>query len=161
MPVSKSRELRRIHLSQMDERLKPWQGVKELPRPRQGWIAGIREALGMRASQLARRLGVTPAAVLQLEDREVAGTITVESLRRAADALDCTLVYALVPKVSLEHALGARVRKVARQRLERVGHTMRLEAQEVDPEQAGEQEAALVQELLYERPSAIWDDAGK
>jgi predicted DNA-binding mobile mystery protein A len=161
MAVSKSRALRRIHLSQMDERLKPWQGVKGLPRPRDGWIAGIRQALGMRATQLARRLDVTPAAVLQLEDREAAGTITMETLRRAAEALDCTLVYALVPRVTLEHALEARVRKVARQRVQRVGWTMRLEDQEVDPEQAGDQEAALVQELLYERPSAIWDDAGK
>ena len=51
-------------------------------------------------------------------------------MRRAAEALDCTLVYALVPnETSLENAVHARARKIALRDLGRVAHTMRLEAQ--------------------------------
>ena len=158
MPIPKSPEFKRIQLEQLDERLEPWQEVKDLPRPRDGWVAAIRQALGIGVAQLARRLRITPSAVVQLEDREVAGTVTLESLRRAAEAMDCKLVYALVPNVSLEHTLRTQVRRIAQQRLRRVGHTMRLEAQEVDDDEAGHQEAALVQRLLMERPRRIWDD---
>lgn len=158
MSIPKSPELRRIQLKQLDERLEPWHRIKSMPRPRDGWVAAIREALGIRVTQLAHRLGVTPAAVVQLEDREVAGTVTLESLRRAAEALDCKLVYALVPNVTLDHTLRTQVRRIAQQRLRRVGHSMRLEAQEVDNDETGQQEAALAQRLLMEWSKRIWDD---
>jgi predicted DNA-binding mobile mystery protein A len=158
VPIPKSAEFKRIQLKQLDERLQPWQQVKDLPRPRDGWVAAVRQALGIGVAQLAHRLGITPGAVVQLEDREVAGTVTLESLRRAAEAVDCKLVYALVPNVSLEHTLRTQVRRIAQQKLGRVGHSMRLEAQEVDDDEAAHQEAALAQRLLMEWSRRIWDD---
>jgi predicted DNA-binding mobile mystery protein A len=44
--------------------------------------------------------------------------------------MDCTLVYALVPKTSLEDMVQQRARKLASHDLRRVAHTMKLEAQE-------------------------------
>ena len=99
-----------------------------MPPPR-GWVRAIREALAMSGVQFAKRLHVTPQAVEALEKSEAAGTIQLSTLRRAAEALDCRLVYALVPNNSLEGAVHERARKLARRDLGRVAHTMALEAQ--------------------------------
>jgi len=52
--------------------------------------------------QLAKRLGVSPPRITQLEADEVKGRVTINTLRRSAEALDCVLVYGLVPRTSLE-----------------------------------------------------------
>ncbi len=156
---SKSRELRELRLRQLEERLEPWRAVRESPSPRTGWIATIRQALGMGVNQLAQRLGVDPAAVIHLEKREAAGKVTLKSLRRAAEALNCKLVYALVPNEDPRSLLLTQARRIARTRLQRVGHTMGLEAQGVETEEVVHQEADLAMRLLREWPRSLWDNA--
>ena len=77
----------------------------------------------MSSRQLAARMGVSQPAVSQLERSEVAGRIQLDSLRRAAAALDCDLVYSLVPRASLEETLDARARALARRDLASRGRT--------------------------------------
>jgi predicted DNA-binding mobile mystery protein A len=156
--MAKSPELKWLRLRQLTERLKPWEQVKDLPPPKGGWIAAIREALGMGTGQLAKRMGVDPTAIVHLETREAAGKITVESLRRAAEAMDSKLVYAIVPNQGLHRTLNAQARTVARARMSRVGHTMSLEAQDVENDEAAHQEADLAGRLLSEWPRSLWDD---
>lgn len=84
----------------------------------------------MTGVQLAARIRVRPQTVDALEKSEASGSIQLSTLRRAAEALDCTLVYALVPNSSLEEAVEARARRIAMRDLKRVAHTMKLEAQE-------------------------------
>lgn len=86
----------------------------------------------MTGVQLAKRLGVSPQSAEALERSEASGSIKLDTLRRAAEALDCTLVYALVPNTSLEGAVHTRARKIALRDLGRVAHTMKLEAQQTD-----------------------------
>jgi len=62
----------------------------------------MRDALGMSSYQLARRIGVSQTRIMQFERAEANGSIRLAALRRAAEALSCTLVYALVPKEPLE-----------------------------------------------------------
>ena len=112
----------------LDERLVALRDVVPLAPPR-GWIRAIREALGMTLPDLGRRLDVTKQAVLQMETSEADGSIRVATLRRAAEALDCTLVYALVPNGSLAETVDQRARTVATRDVERAQHTMLLEAQ--------------------------------
>lgn len=114
----------------IDERLSGLKPEGRFTPPPRGWIRAIRNALGMTGLQLARRLDVRPQTVDALERSEAAGSIQLATLRRAAEALDCTLVYALVPNSSLEEAVSARARRIALRDLERVAHTMTLEAQE-------------------------------
>jgi predicted DNA-binding mobile mystery protein A len=71
----------------------------------------------MSSRQLAARLGLSQSAVSQLERSEVGGRIRLDSLRRAAAALDCELVYSLVPRTSLEETLETRARALARHHL--------------------------------------------
>lgn len=83
----------------------------------------------MSAIQLGIRLGMKPQSVANLEKSEAHGTIQLKTLRKAAETLDCTLVYALVPNSSLENTVVTQGRKVARQELTRIEHSMDLEAQ--------------------------------
>jgi predicted DNA-binding mobile mystery protein A len=123
------RQRARQHLDSRLSRLKPEASFEMPPK---GWVRAIRDALGMSGVQLAARLGVAPQTVEQIEKSEAGGTVQMNTLRRAAAALDCTLVYALVPRTSLENAVRSRARALALRDLDRVGHTMKLEAQGVD-----------------------------
>ena len=112
----------------------------------------------MEVKQLAQRMGVTPAAVVQLEKREASGAVTLESLRRAAEAMDSRLVYAIVPNGTLETVLRKQAQRIAKAQLHRVEHTMKLEDQDVSTEEADRQEHELVERLLFEQPRTLWDD---
>ena len=71
----------------------------------------------MTTRQLAVRMGLSQSAVSQLERSEIADGIRLESLRRAAEALECNLVYALVPRTTLERTMQDRARLLARRDL--------------------------------------------
>lgn len=113
----------------LDARLLPLKPVDRYRMPPMGWIRAIRDALGMSGVQFAKRLAISPQSVHALEKSEATGSIKLDTLRRAAEALDCTLVYALVPNSSLEGAVEERARRVALRDLGRVAHSMKLEAQ--------------------------------
>jgi predicted DNA-binding mobile mystery protein A len=125
----------------LDERLAPVAATVGA-RPRSGWVRAIRDALGMSAAELGARMGVSQARVSQIERAEVDHAIKLETLDRAADALGCKVVYALVPNEdSLEAMTLRQARRVARRDLDRVSHTMRLE------DQSSGVDAAEVEEL--------------
>lgn len=88
--------------------------------------------MGMSGVELAARMGVGQSTITDIERSERAGAIKLETLRRAADALDCEVVYFLVPRTSLEDAVRAQARRRALHHLRRVGHHSRLEDQSVD-----------------------------
>src|SRR5271165_3015750 len=117
--------------SRLDQRFQELGAVMRYTAPARGWIKAVREALGMTTAQLARRLGIRQPSVIALEQSESKGTIELATLRRAAEALDCTLVYALVPNRPLEVIVGDRARALARRRREPVEHSMLLEDQKV------------------------------
>ncbi|NJM09702.1 MAG: helix-turn-helix domain-containing protein [Bdellovibrionaceae bacterium] len=62
------------------------------------WLKGIREGSFLAASQIASKLGVTKAGYQRLERAERTQQISLANLKRCAEALDCDLVYGLVPK---------------------------------------------------------------
>jgi predicted DNA-binding mobile mystery protein A len=141
----------RAHL---DERLKDFIPVSRFTPPVKGWIRAIRESLGMTAEQLANRLGVKQPTLHKLEQSELKGSIELATLRRAAAALDCTLIYAFVPKQSLEETVRARARNFIRRRLAPVEHSMLLEDQKVQ----GKAEEDRLEEVLRETsPSKFWE----
>jgi predicted DNA-binding mobile mystery protein A len=127
-------------------------------RPPRGWVKAIREALGMTTAQLARRLAIAQPSAVGLEKAEASKAITLETLERAARALDCTLVYALVPRKPLETIVQERASEKARERLRTISHSMTLEDQRVREEDEHEQLERLVKKLLEGRGSALWDE---
>ena len=114
---------------QMTRQLDDTLGAVELPPvPRSGWIASIRQALGMSKTQLAKRIGVTRPSLDDLESNEVKTTITLASLHKVADALGCDLQYVLVPRKPLERQIAEQALKKARSKLGRVNQSQALEA---------------------------------
>lgn len=142
----------------LDTRLGPLRPAQDLLPPPRGWVRAIRDALGMTSAQLARRLGMTQSNVVRLEQAEARGAITLDSLDRLARALDCTLVYALVPNRPLEQAVRDRAATLAAHHQRAAGHSMRLEEQGVAPEDEAALTEALAQKLLRGKPSRLWDD---
>ncbi len=143
---------------QLDKRLNILQNIDILARPPRGWIKAIREALGMTSAQLAKRLNVSQPRVLGIENAEVSGSIKLESLERAARALDCRLVYALVPRRPLESLVEDRARELAKKRLWATSHSMALENQRVSEADEREHLERLVQKLLSQPGSALWKE---
>jgi predicted DNA-binding mobile mystery protein A len=140
--------------SHLDERFRELGPVSRYAPPVRGWIKAIREALGMSTAQLAKRLGVRQPSVVAIEQSEAKGTIELATLRRVAEALDCTLVYALVPNKPLEAIVRDRARAFARRRLEPVEHSMLLEDQKVTAKDA---EARLDETVRETNPRLFWD----
>ena len=122
--------------------------------PARGWIKAIREALGMSTAQLAQRMGVRQPSVVGLERSEEEGRIELASLRRAAEALDCTLVYALVPNQPLAATVRERALALLRRRRQFVEHTMLLEEQQVKEPIT---EAQVEDALRNTNPRRFWD----
>ena len=116
----------------LDRRLVALKPVEQYAPPRLGWIRAVRDALGMTAADLAARMGISGAAIRSYEDKELTGGIRLSSLQRTADAMDCTLVYAFIPRSSLEQSVQRQARTVLEEQMERVRQTMTLEAQESD-----------------------------
>src|SRR5687768_10184818 len=142
----------------LDKRIEPlrtWPAAK----PPHGWLRAIRDALGMSTRQYAARLGVSQPQVVAYEKGETEETISLANLRRAAEALDCELVYALVPRRPLAQTLRLRAEAITDAKLARMGHTMRLENQEVTGPELRRQRELMVDDLLRGRLSRLWDDA--
>lgn len=148
-------DIRQRARQRLDERLRPLKPTDRFQVPPRGWVRAIREALGMTGRQFARRLNVSPQSVDALEKSEASGAIKIETLRRAAEALDCTLVYALVPNTELEQAVRDRARKLALRDLGRVAHTMNLEAQGTGNADLEARIETYIREALRERD--LWE----
>jgi predicted DNA-binding mobile mystery protein A len=118
--------------SRLDDRLAQAKPISRFAPPPKGWLRAIRDALGMSGAQLGAKLGVSRQNIEQTEKSEVSGTIQLATLRKYAEALDATLVYALVPNSSLDAMVKQRAREIAIKALMRVSHTMRLEDQETN-----------------------------
>jgi predicted DNA-binding mobile mystery protein A len=81
---------------------------------------------------MAKRLKKAPTLVAKLEKSETEYRITLGSLRDAADALGCRLVYAIVPKTgSIQELAEERARTKAAENVRAVEHSMALEDQAV------------------------------
>ena len=143
--------IRRKARERLDERLALIKAVGTLQKPPSGWIKAIREALGMSGVQLAIRLGVSAQTVSALEKSEKNATVKLETLQKAAEFLDCTLVYALVPNSTLKDAVQRQAIKKAHEALLSVSHTMKLEDQSVKNTGLDRQIDDYIQDTLKDR----------
>ena len=125
--MTSTRNLMRKHLDRRLAQLQPV--VSMAAQPQTGWIRSIRQSLGMTATQLAQRV---------------------------AEALNCRLVYAFVPKEPLEQVVRKRARVVAAERLAGVEHTMRLENQGTSAEAQDERLNEATDFLAEHADGSLW-----
>src|ERR1700730_1138304 len=123
-------EFRDLRLRQVTRSLSAFEAAKHEARQERGWLRAIREALCLSLEDVGKRLGQSRRRIQEFEKAEAEDRITLDSLRRVAAALDCELVYAIVPKSGTITELAEhRARAEATEDVLDVEHTMALENQ--------------------------------
>jgi predicted DNA-binding mobile mystery protein A len=149
--------LKHLDLSLVDEALAAYVQAVEA-RPQSGWVRAIREALGMTRAQLAARVGVAESTINTLERSEARGAISISSLEKLAAGLGGRLVYAIVPHEasSFSEVATKQAHAVARKKLGRVAHSMKLEDQSISPGHQRRQLEQIVESLMKGSRRNLW-----
>jgi predicted DNA-binding mobile mystery protein A len=126
------REFRNMRVKQLTRSLGPFIAERRVARPPKGWLRAIREASGIPLREVAERLHSSAQSVAQLEKSEAEYRITLQRLREVANAMDCDLVYVVIPRHGSIEALGeSRLWSKAAEQVRSVEHSMALEDQAV------------------------------
>lgn len=105
-------------------------GIHPTPRPVHGWLRAVRDLLGLSRRAVGEKLGVTSSAVDAYEKSEQADTISMATLRRYVEAMDCEIALAVVPRRGRTFAELAADHDPEIVHLRATEHSMALEAQE-------------------------------
>ena len=144
----------------LSKKISSWTSLTDLSSPPSGWLRAVRGALGITTRQLAELIGTNHAGIAALEKREATGKVTIETLEKAARAMGCRFVYAIIPDKpnhSLDEILDRRAEIVAKRVLGRLEHSMRLEQQGSPDEEITEELRKLATELKNSLDSRLWD----
>ena len=134
--------------------------LRSIQRPKEGWVATVRKALGMSAAQLARRMDVTRAQVSKTEKTELLGSVTLKTMESMADAMGCRFVYAIIPENTIEDILSSRAYIKAERRVTTAGTHAALEDQALTKEQMSHEIERLKNQMLKDMPPDFWNDEG-
>ncbi len=125
-----TKRLKQIQLQNLDNHFKK---MCFETKPKNGWIKTIRQALSMPLAFVANKLNISEQSVNQLENNEAFETISLKSLRKLAEAIDCELHYAIIPRErSLQKIIKKRAEYKARLIIKEVNKTMELEDQKIE-----------------------------
>ena len=145
-------------LTQLDKKLELLKVLKEVSVPPKGWLHTIRTALRMSLRQLSSKISITPQSLRDMENREVAGTITLNTLRDVAHAMDMHLVYGFVSRhESLEQMIEKRAKELAMEIVMRTNNSMSLEDQQNSKERITQAIAQKTVEIKSDIPRYLWD----
>ncbi|MGO4451846.1 mobile mystery protein A [Phyllobacterium sp. TAF24] len=134
------------------------QQVSGLLVPPEGWIATLRKALAMSGPQLAKRAGITKAAIYQAERNEREGAITLNQMQKMAEALGGRFVYAVVLHERVEDVLKAQALKNAGDIVRRASSHMALEQQSLSQEQTQIEIDGLADSMIRHMPPNFWEN---
>lgn len=147
----------KLVLRQLDKKLMAFQPLQEA-MPATGWVNLVRKTLNMSLRQLGNRMSITPQSMRSIEKREKEGTVTLQTLKEAAEALDMILVYGFVSKDgSLEKMIERKAYEKAQKIVSRASTTMKLEDQGNSKERIKQAVAELAEEIKREMPKNLWD----
>lgn len=148
----------KLQIEQLDRKIEGFHAAAEITSPSTGWIRAIRTSLGISLQQLGDKLSITKQSVSEIEKREMEGSITLKTLKDAANSLDMKLIYGLVPKDgTLEDLIERKAKELAIRIVSRTSNTMKLEDQENSSERiekAIEERTAIIKN---EMPKMLWD----
>lgn len=145
-------------LQQLDHKLSYFKEVDRMITPDKGWIHSIRTSLNMTLKQLGEKLNTSPQNIKAMEEREMSGAITLNSLKETAAAMDLKMIYVLLPKEdSLESLVEKRAMELAKEIVLRTSGSMKLEDQENTPERLAYAIKVKTLELKEEIPKYLWD----
>ena len=149
---------RMLLVEQLDSKIECFNEIENVSLPSIGWIKSIRTAIKMSLRQLGERMNVSPQNIGEMEKREANGTITLNSLKEIASALDMRLVYGFIPKDgSIDKMIEKRAREIATEIVGRTHVTMILEDQQNSNQRIKKAIEQKTEEIKYEMPKYLWD----
>jgi predicted DNA-binding mobile mystery protein A len=152
------RNKRKLLIEQLDQKLQPFSQARKVLVPERGWINTIRTTLNMTMAQVGTKLKITRQGVKSIEESEANGTISLNSLKDVANAMDLKLVYALVPKDgTINDLIQKKADKLAQKIVLRTNQNMKLEDQGIGDEKIAETIKELADELKREMKKSLWD----
>jgi len=160
MVIMKNMQKKMIQ-EQLDETLKQFSTLSLVNRPLKGWIRAIRDALGMNIRQFAERLGVSNSRIPRIEKDEITGSLTLKTMNRVADELDCIFVYGFVPRTSLKDTIRKQAESVAERRMKKLIHTMELENQGLSVKENKKVFENLVEEIINSSSTSLWENINR
>lgn len=155
--MKKNKSLIKTQRKSLDLKLRAFSKALSMTPPKSGWIRAVRESIGMTTVQLAKRMGIQQSGATLLENRELTKKVSLDILQRAAHAMNCELVYAIVPKESLEQVVDLQAQKAAKKILQRTTHTMELEQQGAGVAETNLHLEELVMELKNNLDRRLWE----
>lgn len=152
------RNKNKIIVAQLDQKLAPFVVSAKIPVPVRGWVHAIRTGLNMTMEQLGNKLSKTKQSIKKIEDSEAKGTVTINTLKEVANALDMQLVYGFAPKNgSVKQLVHQKAERLATKIVLRTHKNMQLENQAITDEKINQSIADLTEELKRELKKSLWD----
>jgi predicted DNA-binding mobile mystery protein A len=81
----------------LDLEMRSYRQAGREKNPTNGLLRAVRQTMHVPVAEIAEKMGVCKSVVLDLEAREPKNTITLKSMSRMAQAMDCKVVYGIVP----------------------------------------------------------------
>lgn len=148
----------KILLDQLDNRIEKLKEFGNISQPQSGWVNSLRLALSMSLRQLGNMMSMKAPSVKEIEQREVEGSISINVLKKFAEALDMKFVYGFVPKDgSLEEMIKKRALVKAKEIVGRTSINMSLEDQKNSDERLKKAIEERAEEIIREMPKYLWD----
>ena len=145
-------------MRQLSQYLNSIESFKAVKLPAKGWVRALRDGLGMSRRQLADRMSLSTSRIQRLEEDEVSGSVTIKTLRKTAEAMDCVLVYAMIPRESLESTIKKQANKKAIQYLQDSSHSMKLEDQAISNKANQEMLETITNKIMSKSTRTLWDE---
>jgi predicted DNA-binding mobile mystery protein A len=148
----------KLILDQTDSKIKSFLTVKKVIIPSSGWVHAIRLSLGMSLKQLGKRMNITAQSAKEIEEREKAGTISINVLRQFGKSLNMKFIYGFIPeKESISEMVKQRALEIAKEIVLRTSVNMSLEEQKNSEKRLRKAIKEKALEIQQEMPKYLWD----
>lgn len=141
-----------MQIRALDKKTSSLSDAKNIVPKGVSWINTVREAIGMTAIQLAKRLGVTQPRIAKMEINEE--NLKLSTMRKVAQAMNCDFVYYFKPKTTFQDIVQIQAKKKAEEILLGVNLNMALENQDIQTKEAVNDMAA---DFINGNTKRIWD----
>lgn len=141
-----------MQIRALDKKTSSLSDAKNIVPKGASWINTVREAIGMTAVQLAKRLGVTQPRIAKMEINEE--NLKLSTMKKVAQAMNCDFVYYFKPKTTFQDIVQIQAKKKAEEILLGVNLNMALENQDIQTKEAVNDMAA---DFINGNTKRIWD----
>ncbi len=144
--------LRIMQIRALDKKTSSLSDARNIIPKGSSWINTVREAIGMTAVQLAKRLGVTQPRIARMEVNEE--NLKLCTMKKVAEAMNCDFVYYFKPKTTFQDIVQNQAMKKAEEILLGVNLNMALENQDIRTKEAIDD---MADDFISGNTKRIWD----